>query len=272
MAPMVFCPLFSGSSGNALFVQAGNTRLLIDAGLSGCTVIKALEQIGVDPQSIDGILVTHEHTDHVKGAGILSRKLHLPIYANALTWEAMERNLGPINESNRVEFDTRNDFYIGDIGVVPFSIPHDAADPVGFRLYFGRTSIATATDLGHFTKGVLNQIAGSSLVLLESNHDPDMLLANPHYTHALKKRILGNRGHLSNDACADAIEQLVGTGVKHIILGHLSGENNLPELAYQTTNQRLVEMGLEPGKDVQVDMAWRNRVGGVYTLREDRSA
>lgn len=272
MAPMVFCPLFSGSSGNAVYVQAGDTRLLIDAGLSGCTVLKALDQIGVDPKTLNAILVTHEHSDHIKGAGILSRKLDLPIYANGLTWEAMERLVGPVSGANRVEFDTRTDFYIGDIGVVPFPIPHDAAAPVGYRLFYGRTSISTATDLGHFSREVLNQIAGSGLVLLESNHDPDMLMANPHYSHGLKKRILGNKGHLSNDACAGAVELLVETGVRHLVLGHLSGENNLPELAYQTTCRRLEQMGLEPGADVRVDMAWRDRVGGVYTLREDRSA
>lgn len=267
---MVFCPLFSGSSGNALFVMAGHTKVLIDAGLPGSTIAGALESIGVNVADLNAILITHEHSDHVSGAGVLSRKYQIPLYANHRTWAAMSRKVGNITVRNYREFEADEDFYIGDIGVAPFSIPHDAAAPVGYRLSHGNTSISTATDLGHFPKSVMKAIRGSDIVLLESNHDPDMLMRNPHYPAYLKKRILGDKGHLSNDACADALESILEGGTRHVILGHLSGENNLPELAYRTACERLQKIGATLGEDAQVDMAHRNRVGNVYTLDEGK--
>lgn len=263
---MTFCPLFSGSSGNALFVMAGRTKLLIDAGLPGATIAGALSSIGVDPHELDAILITHEHSDHVAGAGVLSRKYQVPIYANQPTWVAMNRKVGTVTLRNYREFQRGEEFYIGDVGVKSFAIPHDAAQPVGYRVFSGRASISTATDLGHFPKSVLKEIAGSDIVLLESNHSPDMLMRNPHYSAYLKKRILGDKGHLSNEACADALEAVIQSGTRHVILGHLSQENNLPELAYRTACERLVQLGLTPGQDVRVDMAHRDRVGSVYTL------
>ena len=263
---MIFCPLFSGSSGNALFVQYGGTRLLIDAGKSGKMIDEALDMIGVDPHTLDALLITHEHSDHICGAGVLSRKYKLPIYATAGTWEAMDGKLGKIGEDQKRVFDSFADFYIGDIGVVPFSIPHDAAEPVGYRLWGGNVSISTATDLGHFPRAIRDAIAGSSLVLLESNHDPDMLRMNSHYSQKLKQRILSNHGHLSNDACADALLQLVDNGTQHVILGHLSGENNTPSLARQVNESRMLREGIRLGVDLCLDVAYRDRVGSVYTL------
>jgi len=263
---MIFCPLYSGSSGNALYVRYGETQLLVDAGKSGKMITEALAYIGVNPAELDGILITHEHSDHIQGAGILSRRYHLPIYATEGTWQAMAEKIGPVCGGLRRTFDKEQDFYLGQIGVVPFAIPHDAADPVGFRLYGGGVSIATATDLGYFPGRVRDAIAGSSLVLLESNHDPDMLRQNEHYSAALKKRILSNRGHLSNQACAEALVELASTGVQNVILGHLSGENNRPELAL-STSENLAELeGIRLGVDLRLDIAWRDRVGRVYTL------
>ncbi len=267
---MTFCPLFSGSSGNALYVATDRTRLLVDAGLPGKAVVDALCQIGVHPASLSAILITHEHTDHVRGAGILSRKFDLPIYATPGTWYAMERAIGPISQRNRREFYPDTDFYVDEIGVTPFLISHDAAEPVGYRLRHSTFSVATATDMGVIRKNVLEQLAGVDLLLLESNHDPEMLRQNVHYTQALKKRILGNKGHLSNDACAEAVLNLVQTGVSHVVLGHLSKENNLPELAYNTTCRALSDAGFVCGQDVTVDMAWRDRVGNVYVIRDGR--
>ena len=265
---MIFCPLFSGSSGNALFVQYGGTRLLIDAGKPGKTVANALGVIRVDPASLDGVLITHEHSDHISGAGVLCRKYHVPVYATEDTWLAMDGKVGEIPAGLRRTFDKRQDFYLGDFGVQPFAIPHDAADPVGYRLWGGSASISTATDLGYFSKGVKEAVSGSSLVLLESNHDPDMLLHNPHYSARLKQRILGRNGHLSNESCAQAILELAETGVHHIILGHLSGENNTPELALSMAENRVEEAGIRLGEELSIDLAWRDRVGGVYTLKE----
>ena len=163
---MYFCPLFSGSNGNALFVQYGGTRVLIDAGRSGRQITEALLAIGVDPASLDALLITHEHSDHISGAGIIARKYHLPVYATGGTWAAMQAKLGKLGFEHRVIITAEEDFYVGDLGIVPFSIPHDAADPVGFRLYGGAVSVATATDLGYFPKNVAEHLAGSSLVLL----------------------------------------------------------------------------------------------------------
>ena len=150
--------------------------------------------------------------------------------------------------------------------MVPFLIPHDAAEPVGYRLWGGNVSISTATDLGHFPRAIRDAIAGSSLVLLESNHDPDMLRMNGHYTQKLKQRILSNHGHLSNEACADALLQLVDSGTQHVILGHLSGENNTPALALRVNEERMMREGVRLGVDLSLDVARRDQVGNVYTL------
>ena len=265
---MYFCPLFSGSSGNALFCQYGNTRLLLDAGKPGRPIEEALRSIGVAPETLSGILVTHEHSDHIAGVGVLARRFSLPVYATPGTWMAMEGKIGKIPGQLRREFYAGRDFWLGDIGVVPFGIPHDAADPVGFRLYGGSLSVSTATDLGHFSREVYDQIAGSSLILLESNHDPEMLRMNPHYNTVLKARILGDRGHLSNEICARALISLVAAGTGTVLLGHLSGENNTPELAMRVSREALAAEGILPGRDMTLDVALRDTTGPVYTIRE----
>ncbi|MBQ8081549.1 MAG: MBL fold metallo-hydrolase [Clostridia bacterium] len=263
---LTFCPLFSGSSGNCTLVGADGELILIDAGLSGRQIVAALQSVGVLPEALSGIVVTHEHSDHVKGVGILSRKYRLPVYANEPTWNAMARQVGEIAPFNRRFFETGEDFYIGSLAIHPFAIPHDAADPVGFRVYYGARSVATATDMGHLKKTVLQDLAGTDVLLLESNHDPEMLRNNPHYTAALKARILGNRGHLSNEACGRGLCELYGTGVRHFVLGHLSGENNPPELAMKTAVDFAVDAGVVPDREVFIDMAWRDHVGKRYDI------
>ena len=265
---MYFCPLYSGSSGNALFCQYGSTRLLIDAGKPGKTISDALEKIGVAMDSLSGVLITHEHSDHIAGAGVLARKYHLPLYATAGTWEGIGGKIGKIDPGLKREIVADRDFYLGEIGVAPFAIPHDAAEPVGFRLWGGNLSVSTATDLGHFAKDVYERICGSDMVLLESNHDPDMLRANPHYTAALKQRILGNRGHLSNEACAEALLRLIAGGTGHVILGHLSGENNTPGLARRVSEGAMSRAGIRAGEDVRLQVALRDEVGELYCIRE----
>ena len=263
-----FCPLRSGSSGNALFVQAGKTRVLVDAGLSGRMVEQALSGINVEPDSLGALLITHEHSDHIKGAGVLSRRYGLPVYATEGTWEAMEGKPGldGIALQNRRVFAADNDFYIGDLAVSPFSVPHDAADPVGFAFYNTGRKLCVATDLGHISPGWMKAVADADLLLLESNHDPDLLRCHQRYPATLKQRILGRRGHLSNSDCGKALLQLVQAGVRHVILGHLSGETNTPELARQTVCDVLSGEGIQPGVDVRVDMAYRDRMGKLYTI------
>lgn len=265
---MYFCPLYSGSSGNCLFVQYGTTRLLIDAGKSGKTVADALHRIGAEPETISGLMITHEHSDHISGVGILARRYGIPVYATRETWMAMDEKIGPVPADLRREISAGSEFWLGDIGVSPFSIPHDAADPVGYRLYGGKNSISTATDLGCFTENVYSHIRGSDMILLESNHDPEMLKRNPRYNAALKKRILGNLGHLSNEACAEALIRLIRGGTRNVLLGHLSGENNTPELAMDV-NRRITEQeGIVNGRDVNLGIALRDQIGRVYTLEE----
>ena len=263
---MKFCPLYSGSSGNCTYIATEKTRLLVDAGMSGKMLSDALNAIHVLPETVDAILITHEHSDHVKGAGILSRKYHIPIYANAATWRAMERQVGAVPQALRRVFETGESFFVGEMDVLPFSIPHDAADPVGFRVFAGGHSVATATDMGYLTQNTVDAIGGSDVVLLESNHDPDMLMQNPHYSARLKQRILGRHGHLSNDSCAQAVLTLYETGVRHLVLGHLSGENNTPSLALETTLRAVEKYGLAQGEDIFIHIAWRDRVSGMFTV------
>ena len=276
MTDFFFCPLYSGSSGNALFCQYGKTRLLIDAGKSGKCIADALRSIGAEMDTIDGVLITHEHSDHISGVGVLARKYHLPLYATPGTWRAMEDKIGSVASELRHEIHADREFYLGDIGVAPFAIPHDAADPVGFRLYGGHVSVSTATDLGFFPDSVFERVAGSSMILLESNHDPDLLRRNPHYSPPLKQRILGNRGHLSNEACAEALLRLIRAGTREFILGHLSGENNSPTLARNVSTRALVQVGIEPETEVRLRVALRDQVGALYRIhgieiQEDRT-
>ncbi len=261
-----FCSLNSGSNGNASYVAAGDTSLLIDAGLSGKAITGALDAIGVLPESLSGILVTHEHIDHIRGVGALSRKYRIPVYANEATWEKMHRVVGEIAPPLRRVFETDYDFYVGDLAVMPFAIPHDAAEPVAFRVYAGGRSVAVATDMGHVPKSALRQLAGADLVLLESNHDVEMLNHNERYSLHLKQRILGSRGHLSNVTCAETLMRLYETGVSKALLGHLSQDNNTPELAMRTVTETLSAQGLKPGRDVLLEMTWRDRVSGLYSI------
>ncbi|NLC32960.1 MAG: MBL fold metallo-hydrolase [Clostridiales bacterium] len=261
-----FCSLSSGSGGNATYISAGNTRILIDAGLSGKTVTAALNSIGVLPESLNAILVTHEHIDHVKGVGILSRKYHIPVYANENTWNRMSKSVGEVPLGMHRIFETDNDFYIDDLSVMPIAIQHDSAEPVAFRVFAGGRSVAVATDMGVISKRVIQQLSGVDLLLLESNHDIEMLRQNQRYSESLKRRILGNKGHLSNDSCSLALMSLYETGVKHVLLGHLSEDNNTPELAMHAVSTALSDQGLKTGSDIFLEMTWRDRTSGFYTI------
>lgn len=260
-----FCPLYSGSNGNALYVGGDTTRLLVDAGVSGSKISKGLQGLGVDPASLQGILITHEHSDHIAGAGVLSRKYNLPIYASEGTWAAMEEKLGGIEGKNRRIFDVGTDFCIGDIQVETFATPHDSADPVGYSLFAGGIKLMIATDLGVIRDSWLSRGEGADLVLLESNHDVNMVKVS-RYPYELKRRILGNKGHLSNDMAGQAALELYKRGVRSMILGHLSGENNFPELAYETVALALREGGVEPNKDMLLDIARRDGGNKLYRL------
>jgi len=260
-----FCSLYSGSSGNSMFIASGETKLLADAGLSAKKIISALNSIGEDPSELSAILVSHEHSDHIKGAGVLSRKFNLPIYASEGTWREMERLIGDVDDRNRRVIMPCVPFTIGGIQVTAFPIPHDAADPVGFCFEAEGKKVTIATDIGSINTDLLNYFEDSDLLLLESNHDVEMLKAGP-YSWELKQRIASSRGHLSNEAAGEVVAYMAQKGTKCFLLGHLSRENNFPELAYQTVCNALTAKCLEVGTDVTVEIAFRDKVGKVIEL------
>lgn len=256
---MMLCPLFSGSSGNAIYVGTQKTGLLIDAGLSGRVIEQALCAQGISPSGLHGILITHEHIDHIKGAGVLSRRHNIPIYANEKTWLAMQDKIGPVTLRNQCVFDSAADFYVRDIDVIPFPLSHDAKDPVGFCLVSGGKKIGIATDLGYVSAPTLDAVSGCDALLLEANHDPDMLL-HGRYSYELKRRIRGRRGHLSNEEAAQALIRLHERGLRRAYLGHMSAENNMVDLLWQTVRSVLSEAGVAVGKDIELSIAHRDRV------------
>lgn len=259
-----FCSLYSGSSGNSIYIGTERTKLLVDAGVSGIRIANALREICVEPEQIDGILITHEHSDHIRGAGIFSRKFGVPIYANAKTWEAMAGEIGEVKE-NCIKIIEDEYFTVGNIDVCKYPIPHDAADPVAYTFYIYQHKVSVATDIGCVTETIHEHVMGSEIALIESNHDIEML-KNGSYPWPLKKRILSDHGHLSNDNAAAFTAELALGGTKHIYLGHLSHENNYPELALAASRSALIECGIRLDQDVTVNVASREHYSEVTEL------
>ncbi len=257
-------PLYSSSSGNSTFIGSENTGILIDAGCAGKYIISALDQIGIDPRFIKGILVTHEHSDHIKGVGIVSRKFDIPVYANATTWQAMEKKVGEISIKNRRIID-ENDFFIDDLCISPIPLHHDAAAPTGYSIACKGKKISIITDTGRVTRAMIEKAAGSQVVLLEANHDVSMLKCG-RYPYELKRRILSTNGHLSNEDCAACAVALAKSGVRGILLGHLSKENNFEELAYNTVAQALKSEGFLPGRDIALAITKKYEVTRLITI------
>ena len=233
--------LGSGSAGNCSYVETGETRILVDAGFSLRQIRQRLAAIGRAPENLTGILITHEHSDHVQGLGSLGEKLRIPVYCNRPTQEAIHTQLD-ITFDCRL-FSTGASFEIGDVCVETFAIPHDAQDPVGYLLRTNGVNLGFLTDLGHATKLVLERVRPANVLLLEANHDVKMLQDCPRRPWSLKQRILGRHGHLSNEAAAEAAEQLMSASLRHLYLGHLSRECNRPELAHRVMNERLQKIG-----------------------------
>ena len=263
-----YCSIGSGSSGNCHYVGSKDTNILVDAGLSGKKITGSLEEIGVDPTKLDGILVTHEHSDHIKGIGILSRRYKLPIYINYKTWLATKSKIGKVDENLVNIFENDKAYNIKDLLVKPFSISHDASDPVGFSFTNEKDNkISIATDIGHVSENIRKNILGSDLVILESNYDKEMLLMSS-YTYALKKRVMSDIGHLSNEDAAKFVVDLINNGTEHILLAHLSRENNFPQLAYETSNHILKENSMIIGKDVNLDILLRDSLSSLHEVKK----
>ena len=257
----MFAPLFSGSSGNALYVERDGMGVLVDAGLPGKKIAEEMNKAGAQIDRLGAILVTHEHLDHIAGVGVLMRKYKVPVYATEPTWQAMEGKIGRISGDLVRCIEPGCPFSLGGLEVRPFSIPHDAAGPVGYSFVSGGKKLAIATDVGCIEEEWMQAVEGADMLLLESNHDVDMLRAG-RYPYELKMRILGNRGHLSNDDAGHAAVRLCGRGVKQILLGHLSGENNFPELAWESVAMHLRQAGV----DIPLGVASRGGLSGRYIL------
>lgn len=237
-----FTILGSGSGGNCAYLETGETRLLIDAGFSGKQIRERLASIGRTPENLDGILLTHEHQDHIQGLVGLCSKLKIPIYCNRLTREAVELQLEMRLECCHL-FSTGGSFDIGDVRIDTFSIPHDAYDPVGFMLHAAGHKIGFLTDLGHATRLVCERVRASNVLVLETNHDLKMLQDDPRRPWSLKQRISSRHGHLSNEAAAEALQTIVHAGLRHVYLGHLSRDCNRPELAREVVGSRMQTVG-----------------------------
>lgn len=246
-----FCSLYSGSSGNSFFVQSDNSKILVDAGVSCKKIVDALASLNVAIEYIDAIFVTHEHTDHTQSIGTISKKYNIPVYANIKTWLAMPNQKEKINENNIYYFRNNEEFNFKDLKIFPFSIPHDAANPCGFNIYNQETKISIATDIGHIDTNVLNNLKHSKFILLESNYEPEVLKFSP-YPYKLKERISSPIGHLSNIDAGKTINYLADYGLENVMLGHLSKENNFPELAYKSVSEQI-----EQNKKLHLEVASR---------------
>lgn len=262
---LTFAPLFSGSSGNALLVIRDDTRVLVDAGLPGKKIAEEMERAGEKAEALSAIFVTHEHLDHIAGVGVLARRYGLPVYATEPTWRAMRPKIGKIQPEQERYVEPGGSIRCGAIEARAFSIPHDAACPVGYSFLGGGRKISIATDIGCLREDWMDAVAESDMLLLESNHDVDMLRAGM-YPYELKMRILGNAGHLSNDDAGIAAAALCARGVRSILLGHLSGENNFPELAWESVACKLREIG--GMGDIPLGVAMRGGFSGRYDFEE----
>lgn len=239
--PVRLTILGSGSGGNCTFLETDEVRILIDAGFSARQIRQRLASIGRTPENLTGILITHEHSDHIQGLAALSEKLRVPIYCNRATKDAIEYQL-QIRLECRL-FATGGSFEIGDISVETFMVPHDAQDPVGFLIRTAGGNVGFLTDLGHTNKLVIERIRPANVLVLEANHDVKMLQESPYRPWSLKQRILGRHGHLSNEAAADAAEQVISAHLRHLYLGHLSRECNKPEIARNVMEKCLAKIG-----------------------------
>lgn len=255
---MRFCSLQSGSSGNAQYIEYKDTKILVDSGLNGRQTANRLTEIGVNIDDIDAIILTHEHVDHISGAGVISRRHDIPIYATADTHIAANPIIKDIKNHNRKIID--GEFQIKDLYIKPFAASHDAIDPLGFAIY-GSSKISIITDTGYVTDEALLNSKNSELFFIESNHDLSMLEFGA-YPHHLKERIKSEYGHLSNNACAEFLIQNIGENTKYIVLCHLSHDNNDEVLAHITVKNLLHDAGIE----LPIYVSHRDRIGEVIVL------
>lgn len=252
-----FCSLFSSSSGNCTYIGNRESGILVDVGVSAKRTEAALHDIGVDPSKIRGIFVTHEHSDHINGIKVFAGRYGINVYASLGTLEGMNE-LNTFNGKFEPYIIPKSGFELEGFYIRPFKTPHDSRESCGYSVLMpDGKRISIATDIGKMTDEILTSIHGSDLVLLESNHDVRMLQTGP-YPYYLKKRILSDHGHLSNEICADTAVKLLESGTTHFVLGHLSKENNIPSLAYEATHSAMTIAGAAEGTDYKLSVALDN--------------
>lgn len=258
----------SGSSGNCIYIGSDNTHILVDAGISNKRIEQGLNEIGLKGNEINAVVITHEHSDHTKGLGVLARKYGVPIYGTKETLEEIGemKYLGEYPRELFCPVRPDVEFTVGDLNIQPFSIDHDAANPVAYRVNHGRRNVAVATDMGHYDQYVIDHLQGLDALLLESNHDVNMLETGP-YPYYLKRRILGDHGHLSNENAGRLLNYVLHDHLKHILLGHLSKENNYEALAYETVRLE-IDQGDTPYKasDFSIAVAKRDEMSQIINL------
>lgn len=260
---MRFCVLGSGSKGNATYIAAGGTAILIDGGLSGIEVQRRLAAIGVDFNSLSAILVTHEHNDHIRGVPVLSRRGQLAVFANQATYRAAATNLDKVHAYH--EFETGSAFEWQGLRIHPYSVSHDTADPVGFIVSDGMVSLGYCTDTGTVSRLMVHRLSKCQGLVLESNHDPAML-KNGIYPPFLKQRVRSNKGHLANEEAANLVRELLHPQLQHVVLAHISESNNLPELVMEALHAKTGHLLAE--YPLCVSLAWQDRVGEVVILKD----
>lgn len=257
--------LASGSTGNSLYLETDKKRILVDAGLSGKKVVSLLAEVGKKPEDLDAILVTHEHVDHIKGVGVLARKYNLDVYANEGTWQAMDQALGKLAPEQKHTFKMGTTMTLGDMDIESFGVSHDAAQPQFYRFYRNNKSFAMLTDTGYCSDYLRGVIKGADAYLIESNHDLEMLRMGA-YPWSLKQRILGDKGHLSNEDGALVMTDVITDNTKRIYLGHLSKENNLVELAHMTMEETLRRYDYAVGEDFEIYDTSPDQACALFTL------
>ena len=255
---LTVCMLASGSKGNAIYVSDNSTAILVDSGLSGVEIERRLKSRGLNPSELDAILVTHEHADHIHGVGILARRFSLPVYISRKTGMGVPAKAGFIRDM--INFECGSTFMLKTLKIHPFSISHDAADPAGFTITQDGTKIGIATDLGIATSMAVEHLKGCSLLILEANHDPDMLVNGP-YPWPVKQRIKSRTGHLSNEDSKKLIMKVKHPRLKHIILAHLSETNNTPGKALSVVREAINL------SETEIDVAMQDRCGKLFCLQ-----
>lgn len=262
-----FTTLASGSTGNAALVSCGDTHILLDAGISAKRITTGLAALGVTPEALSAILITHEHSDHISGLQVFTKKNRVPIYATGPTCRQLCYKTAFLDDLVRAQ-EAGAGTQIGSMWVESFPTPHDAAGSVGWSIAGEGQRMVLCTDLGHVTGEVRQAVEGCDLLVCETNHDVDWVKSGP-YPYYLKQRILGDRGHLSNEAGAELAAFAVETGTKTVVLAHLSRTNNTPARAYETVSRRLLAMDCDPERDISLSVAPAGTLGHTFSLGKE---